>query len=233
MAQQSIHDRIMSHQPAVKEEEAPRRVPRPVWKSSSRALKRVALFGTLSFLVLAGAGLAFHFYPATLGALLAGVATAQSQTPAEKTPAKGETPFHKHVSQAGIRSCANVFPALGQVLTLGSSYAVNTQWNSTSPDAHPVQAVTGMNYDMPDYKAQAAGIVFASPIGEGCEGNLVRVAPFQKTCEEVVGTLPKGSVLAETLSGTPLYNLANNTGQALLVPTGSSCVVVSVARLAG
>ena len=51
------------------------------------------------------------------------------------------------------------------------------------------------------------------PTDQGCEGNLVRVAPFQKPCQEVASTLPQGSTLAETLSGTPLYNLANNQGR--------------------
>jgi len=118
-------------------------------------------------------------------------------------------------------------------LTLGTTYTEQTQWNTSAPDAHPVQAIAGMTYDLPDYKAQAAGVVFASPVGKGCEGGFVRVAPFQKSCQDIMQTLPKGSVLADNLSNTMLFNLANDGGQALLVPTGNSCVVVSVARMAG
>lgn len=90
-----------------------------------------------------------------------------------------------------------------------------------------------MSYNTPEYKEQAAGVVVASPTAAGCEGTFVRVAPFQKSCQEVIATLPQGSALAETLSGTPYYNLANNGGQALLIPSGNSCVVVSVGSLAG
>lgn len=130
--------------------------------------------------------------------------------PAAGGTAAGETPFQKHASQAGVRTCAKVFAGLGQALTLGSTYTEQTQWNTSSPDTHPVQAVAGMVCDLPDYKAQAAGVVFASPIGQGCEGGFVRVAPFQKTCQEIMQTLPKGSVLADNLSNTMLFNLAGD-----------------------
>ncbi|MCO6181010.1 hypothetical protein [Ciceribacter sp. RN22] len=183
--------------------------------------------------LIAGTGFAFYRYP-ELSTFLIGDAPAQlSPDPATTASTQPETPFQEHIAQAGIRSCAQLFPVLGKALTLGSSYAVNTQWNDSSPNSHPVQAVAGMTYDMADYKGQAAGVVFASPVGDNCEGNLVRVAPFPKPCEEMASTLPEGSSLAETLAGTPLYNLANNAGQALLIPTGASCVVVSVARMAG
>jgi hypothetical protein len=33
-----------------------------------------------------------------------------------------------------------------------------------------------MTYATPRYKAQAAGVVFASPVAGHCEGNMVRVA---------------------------------------------------------
>jgi len=90
-----------------------------------------------------------------------------------------------------------------------------------------------MSYDLPDYKTQAAGVVFASPVGQTCEGSLVRVAPFPKSCQQVAQTLPKGSVAADNLSNAMLFNLADNGGQALLVPSGNTCIVVSVARMAG
>ena len=74
---------------------------------------------------------------------------------------------------------------------------------------------------------------FASPVGQTCEGGFVRVAPFQRSCQEVAGTLPKVSLPADNLSNPMLFNLANNGGQALLVPTGNTCIVVSVARMGG
>jgi hypothetical protein len=44
--------------------------------------------------------------------------------------------------------------------------------------------------------------------------------------------LPKGSVEGGNLSGVPLYNLGGNQGQALLVSSGATCVVVTVVQAA-
>jgi hypothetical protein len=246
MTRQSIQDRILTGTQTLAPPEPPASPPsarRSVW----RVLRNAALAGMFAVVVAAAVVLSFYFCP-PLGRFIAETASAQSQAPAESKaaenkpaenkPAAGstaayETPFEKHANQAGVRTCAKVFAALGQALTLGTTYTEQTQWNTSSPDTHPVQAIAGMTYDLPDYKAQAAGVVFASPIGEGCEGGFVRVAPFQRTCQEIVQTLPKGSVLADNLSNTMLFNLANDGGQALLVPTGNACVVVSVARMAG
>ncbi|WP_139813003.1 hypothetical protein [Ensifer aridi] len=241
MTRQSIQDRILTGTQTVAPAE-PLASPSSARRSAWRVVRNVALAGMFAVVVAAAVVLSFYFYP-PLGRFVAETASAQSQAPAESKPAEnkvapagtaaGETPFEKHANQAGVRTCAKVFAALGQALTLGTTYTEQTQWNTSSPDTHPVQAIAGMTYDLPDYKAQAAGVVFASPIGQGCEGGFVRVAPFQKTCQEIVQTLPKGSVLADNLSNSMLFNLANDGGQALLVPTGNACVVVSVARMAG
>ncbi len=241
MTRQSIQDRILTGTQTVAPAE-PLASPSSARRSAWRVVRNVALAGMFAVVVAATVVLSFYFYP-PLGRFVAETASAQSQAPAESKPAEnkvapagtaaGETPFEKHANQAGVRTCAKVFAALGQALTLGTTYTEQTQWNTSSPDTHPVQAIAGMTYDLPDYKAQAAGVVFASPIGQGCEGGFVRVAPFQKTCQDIVQTLPKGSVLADNLSNSMLFNLANDGGQALLVPTGNACVVVSVARMAG
>lgn len=238
MTRQSIQDRILTSSQSLAPAE-PLASPPPARWSVWRAVRNVALAGMFAVVVASAVVLSFYFYP-PLGRLVAETASAQSQAPVESKPvenkagaAAAETPFEKHASQAGVRTCARVFAALGQALTLGTTYTEQTQWNTSSPDTHPVQAIAGMTYDLPDYKAQAAGVVFASPVGQGCEGGFVRVAPFQKTCQDVVQTLPKGSVLADNLSNSMLFNLANDGGQALLVPTGNACVVISVARMAG
>ncbi|MFA1621366.1 hypothetical protein ACDY96_00700 [Rhizobium mongolense] len=246
MTRQSIQDRILTNSQSYAPAEP--LASRPSARGSVwRLVRNVALTVMFAVVVAAAVVLSFYFYP-PLGRFVAETASAQPQAPAESKPAEskpsenkpaagstaaGETPFQKHASQAGVRTCAKVFAGLGQALTLGSTYTEQTQWNTSSPDTHPVQAVAGMVYDLPDYKAQAAGVVFASPIGQGCEGGFVRVAPFQKTCQEIMQTLPKGSVLADNLSNTMLFNLAGDGGQALLVPTGNACVVISVARMAG
>ncbi|TPI38493.1 hypothetical protein FJW07_14650 [Mesorhizobium sp. B3-1-9] len=241
MTRQSIEDRILTHSQPVALPEPPANAP-PQRSPGWRLVRNTALLGAFAILVASAVILSLRLYPA-LGTFVAGTASAQAQAPVQGEPAQAapvpadiaanKNPFQAHVAQAGVRTCANLFTTLGQALTAGSTYAVQTQWDKTSPDAHAVQAVAGMSYDLPDYKTQAAGVVFASPVGQTCEGGFVRVAPFQRSCQEVAGTLPKGSLLADNLSKTMLFNLANNGGQALLVPTGNTCVVVSVARMGG
>ncbi|MEZ2333255.1 hypothetical protein AB6802_26330 [Mesorhizobium sp. RCC_202] len=241
MTRQSIEDRILTRSEPVALPEQPAGSP-PKRSSVGRLLRNTALLGAFAIVVAAAVIVSFRLSPA-LGAFVAGTASAQAQAPAQGKPAQAapapadaaaaKDPFQAHVAQAGVRTCANLFATLGQALTAGSTYAVQTQWDNTSPDTHAVQAVAGMSYNLPDYKMQAAGVVFASPVGQTCEGGFVRVAPFQRSCQEVAGTLPKGSLLADNLSNTMLFNLADNGGQALLVPTGNTCIVVSVARMGG
>jgi hypothetical protein len=162
-------------------------------------VRNAALLGAFAVLVAAAVVLSFRLYPA-LGTFVAGTASAQAQAPVQGEPTQAvpadtsanKNPFQAHAAQAGVRTCANLFATLGEALTAGSTYAVQTQWDKTSPDTHAVQAVAGMSYNLPDYKTQAAGIVYASPVGQTCEGGFVRVAPFQKSCQEVAQALPKG-----------------------------------------
>ncbi len=166
-------------------------------------------------------------------AALAGLAGAMTDAAAQAAPANAQqnaaATFQKQAADLGIKSCANLFAALGDSLTRGTTYASNAATQKDAPNDHAAQAVVGMRYDTPNYKGQSAGVVFTSPTKTGCEGGLVRVAPFPQSCPDVVKQLPQGSTLATTLSGTPLYNLGGNQGQALLVPSGNSCVVVTVA----
>ncbi len=166
-------------------------------------------------------------------AALAGLAGAMTDAAAQAAPANAQqnaaASFQKQAADLGIKSCANLFAALGDSLTRGTTYASNASTQKDAPNDHAAQAVVGMRYDTPNYKGQSAGVVFTSPTKSGCEGGLVRVAPFPQSCPDVVKQLPQGSTLATTLSGTPLYNLGGNQGQALLVPSGNSCVVVTVA----
>lgn len=246
MTRQSIEDRILTRSQSAPLPEPPAGS-LPVRSSAWRLVRNTALLGAFAVLVAAAVIISFRLSPA-LGTFVAGTASAQAQAPAQGKPAEAKpaeakpmsadasankNPFQAHVSQAGLRTCANLFATLGQALTAGSTYAIQTQWDNGSPDTHAVQAVAGMSYDLPDYKTQAAGVVFASPVGQTCEGGFVRVAPFQHSCQDVAATLPKGSLLADNLSNTMLFNLANNGGQALLVPTGNTCIVVSVAHMGG
>lgn len=162
-----------------------------------------------------------------LGAtLLAGGMAAAQQA----APVKPGNIFQQKAVQLGASRCANVFAALGEQVALGANHAVQVEANKAAPDAHPLKGLVGMAYDRPEYRAQAAGVVLAAPVGQRCEGQLIRVAPFQQSCQQVVAALPKGSAVASNLSGVPLYNLGGDQGQALLVPSGSACVVVTIAH---
>lgn len=155
-------------------------------------------------------------------------ARAQSSAPAGQ-PRPGVTVFQGQAAQLGVKSCAGLIAQLGDSLTQGARFTANTQAQKNAPNDHAVQAVAGLAYDAPGYQGKAAGIVFTAPTRSGCEGNLVRVAPFTQSCQDVVRLLPKGSALTADLSGTPLYTLGGNQGQALLVASGPACVVVTVA----
>lgn len=162
------------------------------------------------------------------GALLTVSAGAAQQAPSPKASAAPVNAFQEQAARLGVRQCANLFATLGQGATNGAAYAVQVQANRAAPDAHAAIGVAGITYDQPNYKGSAAGVVLVTPVGKGCEGTMVRVAPFQASCQEVVRQFPAGSSVATTLSGTPLYNLGGNQGQALLVANGAGCVVVTV-----
>ena len=173
-----------------------------------------------------------HLILAAFGATMVatGVAAASQSGAPTKTPANPANPFQQQAAQLGVRKCAGLFTALGQTATYGSAYATQTRTGQGNPDASGVHAVAGMTYNTPDFRGQAAAVVMAAPAGQGCEGQLVRIAPYQRPCQQMVALFPAGSTAAGSLSGVPLYNLGGNQGQALLVPNGQTCVVVTVAQ---
>ncbi|ESX96144.1 hypothetical protein NKI32_22015 [Mesorhizobium sp. M0761] len=225
MNQQSIHDRIMSRnqgkdavRAGIEDRSRPQR---------NRA--RTAVFSLLAIAVVATAGFAAMRYD-LLHNLLPQPAVAETNQP---NPALAETPFLQHAKEAGLQSCSNIFPALGQMLTTGTTYSVQSIWNNEAPDKHLVEALVGMNYATQGYSGPAAGLVFAAPTASVCEGTMVRVAPFAANCADVPALLPKDSKLANNLGQISVYELANGGGNAMLLPTGNSCVVISVASAAG
>jgi hypothetical protein len=225
MNQQSIHDRIMSRnqgKDAVQVGIDDRS--RPI-----RSLAKTTVFSLLAIAVVAAAGFAAMRYGLVRN-LLPQPAVAETNQP---DPALADTPFLQHAKQAGLQSCSNIFPALGQMLTTGTTYSVQSIWNNEAPDKHVVEALVGMNYATQGYSGPAAGLVFAAPTASVCEGTMVRVAPFAASCADVPALLPKGSKLANNLGQISVYELANGGGNAMLLPTGNSCVVISVASAAG
>ncbi|MGX5826847.1 hypothetical protein [Mesorhizobium sp. 43Arga] len=179
-------------------------------------------------LVLAGLGFAAGNY-AAIANLVGSATAAQAET---ANPALPDTPFLEHVKQAGVQACSTIYPVLGQILTTGTKYSVKSLWNDQAADKHAVQAFVGMDYATERYSGPAAGVVFASPTASGCEGTMVRVAPFVSPCADLPSILPQGSKITDHLGQVEVYELGGNAGEALLLPTGKSCVVISVASAA-
>ncbi|MCF6127584.1 hypothetical protein EN904_17725 [Mesorhizobium sp. M7A.F.Ca.CA.001.07.2.1] len=193
-----------------------------------RRWPRVAGYSLLG-LVVAGLGFAAGNY-AAIANLVGGATAAPAETAA--APVLPDTPFLEHVKQAGVQACSTVYPALGQILTNGTKYSVKSLWNDQAADKHAIQAFVGMDYASERYSGPAAGIVFASPTATGCEGAMVRVAPFASPCADIASILPQGSKITDHLGQVEVYELGGNAGEALLLPTGKSCVVISLASAA-
>ncbi|AOO82194.1 hypothetical protein [Bosea vaviloviae] len=220
MNQQSIHDRIMSRQQGYRSSDAVIE-PRRSWV-------KVALYAVIGITALGGVAYGSMNF-ASIRGLISQPAIAETNKTDRSRP---ETPFLQHARQAGLKSCSTVFPVLGELLTNGAKYDVQSSWNNQSADSHAVQALVGMSYTTQAYSGPAAGVVFAAPTQSTCEGTMVRVAPFSASCAEIPAVLPQGSKLASNLGQIAVYALANNGGNALLLPTGTGCVVVSVASAA-
>lgn len=140
-----------------------------------------------------------------------------------------QNPFAAQAGQLGASKCVGLFAGLGHLATQGAGYGVQVEANKTAPDEHALQGVAGMTYALPEIQGPAASVVLAAPTPQGCQGNVVRVTPFQRPCPDVVGLLPTGAVAVGDLAGVPLYNVSQSGDRILLIANGdASCVVVSV-----
>lgn len=179
----------------------------------SRPVKR-GLIGAVMLISLAGTSM---------------IAAAQQQN----APPPTQTPyFAQHAVQAGTKNCAAAYPELGAMVTQGANYSVVSSWNKAAPDAHPIQGLTGIAIESPQYSGPAAAIVFAAPTVAGCAGNAVRIVPFPQACAVLAKQLPTGSHLVRNLSGTDLYEIGGGTGQVMLMSGGADiCIAISVNRM--
>lgn len=149
--------------------------------------------------------------------------------PSDKMAAKSDM-FSQQAGELRANTCAGLYTALGKAAVMGSNYAVRTEANRTTPNAHSVQGTVGMTYNLPNMKGQAAAFVSAAPVGDKCEGQFVRVAPFRIGCDQILRDFPAGSKLIGNLSGVPLYQLGGAGGQALTISSDKNCIVVSVVQ---
>lgn len=191
-----------------------------------------ALFCGLSgILVLGCAAVAVLYFQGVIGLSVSSDGSGQA---AETRDRLSTNVFARHMHQAGMKKCTTVFPLLGDMLVAGSRYSARTYWNAEEVDAHMVQTLVGLDYETPGYKGPAGGLIFAAPLPNGgCEGAMVRIAPFAKSCKDVVSLLPKGSAPADNLSGVQTYALGNGQGQAMLIPAANAyCIAVSTTAVA-
>ena len=147
-------------------------------------------------------------------------------------PAQPPSVFEDHVRQSKIVTCARMFTALGRGMSDNFSYAAQSQWDGKAGNAHAIQSLVALK-PAPNAPTQQldAGIVFAAPIGTGCEGHLVRVTPVTTTCQDVAAQLAKSEG-----KNTPLGDLSvsamPNGAQVMLIPFEKSCVTMTVLRAA-
>jgi len=199
----------------------------------SSHIVRAIVLSVIAVVLIGGGGLALWHYP------FISEGSAQSAASQKKgrasTSEKASNPFIRHAEDGGIHACKDTYAALGEALAAGANYMVQTETANNDPDQHSMQGLVGLNYpSQGDYSGPAAGLVFVSPIasGKNCEGSLVRVVPFQQSCQAAANLLPKGSKQGQQLSGVHTFALPNG-GNAMLLPSGENCVVLSVVRGAG
>lgn len=227
MTQHSIRDRIMSRAaPAPAPAPAAHDATAPAWRPGRQAI----LLSLVSMAALVTAVLAAAQFPALRGSFSGHEAAPAA--PVAGLPPAAETPFLAHAREAGLKACGTVFPVLGERLSGGARYSLQSRWNASEPDRHAVQSVLGLSINSPDYSGPAAGIVYASPNGADCEGTMVRVVPYQKSCDAVAQTLPPGSALSIDLDAVRVYDLADN-GRIMLLPSAQNCVAISLAQTTG
>lgn len=157
---------------------------------------------------------------------------AQADTKSSKPTAADKTIFDEHAEKAGVKNCKKLFPALGAAGAGGGTFKVVTRWDEKAPDDHSLISLFGMSLGGSQSASNGAGVVFATPVGKGCEGASVRVVPVNEDCQTFAKTLPQGSQLTDDLQGVALVTLPGDF-QTMLVSSASSCVVVTVVGRAG
>lgn len=147
------------------------------------------------------------------------------------------TVFDEHARQGNIVTCANLFGTLGRGLAMNSNYTAQSQWDAKAGNSHSVQSLVALAPNQPSQATpatnqQAAGIVFAAPVGSSCEGNLVRVTPRTENCSTVAAELAKLNGQTGALGELATMALPNGA-QVVLIPLGNACVAVTALRVAG
>lgn len=165
-------------------------------------------------------------------------APAQSETLVEKTAQTSAanassasevvSPFLASIRGGEVTQCAQIVPAFGEMLTVGSDYGAKSIWNPNAPDANPIYALVGMDYADESVSSSGAGFLYAAPNANGCQGAMVRVVPVAQPCSAIPRMLPEGSTVSDKLNSVQTYALGDE-GTSMLIPANGSCVVVTIA----
>ncbi|SDR60061.1 hypothetical protein SAMN05519103_06638 [Rhizobiales bacterium GAS113] len=148
------------------------------------------------------------------------------------SPAAPQTVFDEHARQGKIATCANVFSVLGRGVVVDSSYTAQTQWAANAGDTHAVESLVALSGSGEHAAQRAAGVIFAAPVGQKCEGGLVRVTPTASSCEALGAELAKQNGRSRTLGDLSVIDLPNGA-QVMLVPFNNACIAVTTLRASG
>jgi hypothetical protein len=169
-----------------------------------------------------------------VGTVSAGVYLVVSDVNAEQnetaisSDGSSENPFVEHVRQANLPQCTEVIPVLGDIVTTGTTYDVQTQWDQDASTSNSVQSLIGLEYQTQELVGPGAGVVYAIPTHSGCRGIAVRIVPLPESCADVPSSLQVGSTKRSELRSVAVYDLPSQTGQVALIPNGAGCVGVSI-----
>jgi hypothetical protein len=148
------------------------------------------------------------------------------------TQAQPASVFDQHAQQGNIKTCAKVFGVLGRLVAADSKYTAQTQWDSNAGNDHSVESLVALEGGAGNPTQQAAGVVYAAPVGETCEGAFVRVTPTNSNCQAVATELGRLNGKGAALGNLGVINMENGT-QVMLVPFGNACIAVSTLRASG
>ncbi|MER2535950.1 MAG: hypothetical protein ABTQ31_12390 [Rhizobiaceae bacterium] len=136
--------------------------------------------------------------------------------------------FDAELDKAGIRGCANVFGALGDVMTQGARYAASTAWDR---QGRYISSSVALDFPAGTGSIKAAGVVFAASGRDGrCSGNFVRVFPVPADCGTFQQANLQDAKRRDDLAGLAVYDMPNGWSVTLL-PTPAACVVVATASV--
>lgn len=129
-----------------------------------------------------------------------------------------------------ITPCKEVFGALGEASVSGSTFeTLTTSWSETNTARPALSSISRLVITATDMQAKGVSIVFASPAGNGCAGDFVRVVPVPLDCASVSAGLPKDSKRAPDYQGVDLVTIPSGWKVALVPAPNETCVVVTSA----